>query len=200
MGSYSSAIELQAEIESKKIDLIFLDIQMPEMTGLEFIKSIENIPQVIFVTSRTSYAIEAFENDVTDYLVKPIVYERFLKAAQKAEKINDLFGDESEDERIIYVKSDSRLIKVDLTQITMIEALGDYVRIHTKSGKYTVLSTMKAMSSKLDNTEFLRVHKSYIVRLDKILRIDKNTIYMEKTQIPVSRTYKESLKAALKIL
>lgn len=199
VGSYSSAVQLTKELANKKVDLIFLDIQMPDMTGMEFIKSIENIPQVIFVTSRTNYAVEAFENDVTDYLVKPINYDRFLKAAEKAQKINELFSDDSE-ENIIYVKSDSRLIKVDLSQVLFIEALGDYVRIHTKSGKYTVLSTMKAMEAKLGTKDFLRVHKSYIVRLDKILKIEKNLIHLETTQIPVSRTYKDKLKGALQIL
>ncbi|MGB0391264.1 MAG: LytR/AlgR family response regulator transcription factor [Salibacteraceae bacterium] len=199
VGSYSSALSLKNDIGTKKIDLIFLDIQMPEMSGLEFIKTIENIPQVIFVTSRTNHAIEAFENDVTDYIVKPISYDRFLKASEKALKTSELFKETDED-NIIYVKSDSRLIKVDLSSITFIEALGDYNRIHTKQGKYTVLSTMKAMSVKLGTEDFIRVHKSYIVRLDKILKIEKNVIHLEGIKIPVSRTYKESLKSTLKIL
>lgn len=198
VGSYSSAISLRKDLESKKIDLIFLDIHMPEMTGLEFIKSIQDIPQVIFVTSKTNYAIEAFENDVTDYLVKPISYERFLKAAEKARRINEVFNQDN-DENIIYVKSDSRLIKLDLTEVIFIEALGDYVRIHTKKGKYTVLSTMKAMVAKLPKTEFQRVHKSFILRLDKIQKIEKNVAFLEGIQIPVSRTYKDVLKEALNI-
>lgn len=199
VGSYSSALTLQKEISSKKIDLIFLDIQMPEMTGIEFIKSIQNIPQVILVTSRTNYAVEAFENDVTDYLVKPFTYERFFKAAEKAEKINAVFNEDMED-NIMYVKSDSRLLKLSLNEITFIEALGDYVRINTKKGKYTVLSTMKAMDAKLKSEDFQRIHKSYIIRLDKIQKIEKNAAYLENTQIPISRTYKDSLKAALNIL
>lgn len=198
VGSYSSAIELQKELPNKSIDLIFLDIQMPEMDGMEFVKSIENIPQVIFVTSRTNYAVEAFENDVTDYLVKPVNYPRFIKSAEKARKINELFS-ENKEENIIYVKSDSRLIKVDLTQIIFVEALGDYVRIHTKQAKYTILSTMKAMEIKLNSTDFQRVHKSYIVRKDKILKVEKNVIHMEKVHIPVSRTYKDLLKSSLKV-
>ena len=198
VGSYSSAVELRQDLPNKAVDLIFLDIQMPEMNGMEFVKSIENIPQVIFVTSRTNYAVEAFENDVTDYLVKPVSYPRFIKSAEKARKINEQFS-ENKEENIIYVKSDSRLIKVDLTQIVFIEALGDYVRLHTKQAKYTILSTMKAMENKLDSADFQRVHKSYIVRKDKILKVEKNVIHMEKVHIPVSRTYKEVLKSSLKL-
>ncbi|UTW60946.1 response regulator transcription factor [bacterium SCSIO 12741] len=200
VGYYTNALELKKGLDEKKIDLIFLDIQMPEMTGIEFIRTIKDIPQVILVTSRTNYAIEAFENDVTDYLVKPISYERFLKAAEKAQKIHEAFGNNDAEENIIYVKSDSRLIKVDLLSVTFIEALGDYVRIHTKSGKYTVLSTMKAMEAKLPSDDFMRIHKSFIVRIDKILKIEKNTVYLEKDRIPVSRTYKDSLKSRLNIL
>ncbi|MCB0482099.1 MAG: response regulator transcription factor [Flavobacteriales bacterium] len=197
VGSYSSTLELTKALKAKKIDLIFLDIQMPEMTGIEFVRTIKEIPQVIFVTIKTSYAIEAFENDVTDYLVKPISYERFLRAAEKAQKIHDVFGDTNPDENIIYVKSDSRLIKVDFSKITHIEALGDYVRIHTKSGKYTVLSTMKALEAKLPSNDFMRVHKSFIIKIDKILKVEKNVIYLENTSIPVSRTYKDVLRDRL---
>jgi len=198
VGSYSGALELRKDLPNKAVEIIFLDIQMPEMNGLEFVKSIENIPQVIFVTSRTNYAVEAFENDVTDYLVKPVTYPRFLKSVEKAKKINELFS-ENKDENIIYVKSDSRLIKVDLTQIIFIKALGDYVRLHTKQAKFTILSTMKAMETKLNSSDFQRVHKSYIVRKDKILKLEKNVIHMEKVHIPVSRTYKDVLKSSLKV-
>ncbi|MBD80708.1 MAG: DNA-binding response regulator [Crocinitomicaceae bacterium] len=199
VGSYSRATQLQKELSNKSVDLIFLDIQMPEMSGLEFVKSLKDIPQVVFVTSRTNYAVEAFENNVTDYLVKPINFQRFLKSAEKAKKINDLFS-ENQDDNIIYVKSDSRLIKVDLSHIVFIEALGDYVRLHTKSAKYTILSTMKAMETKLKSSDFQRVHKSYIVRIDKILKVEKNVIHMENVHIPVSRTYKDVLKSSLNIL
>ena len=199
VGSYSSAIDLTRDIKTKKIDLIFLDVQMPDMTGMEFIRSIENIPQVVLVTAKTSYAVEAFENDVTDYLLKPVTHDRFLKATNKARKIHEAFG-EADDQDIIYVKSDSRLLKVDFSSITFIEALGDYVRIHTKQGKYTLLSTMKAMESKLPKSKFMRVHKSFIIRLDKILKVEKNLIHIENNTIAVSRTYKDALKEKLNVL
>ncbi len=200
VGSYSNGHDLHKALNNKSIDLILLDINMPEINGMDLIKTTENIPQVVFITSHTDYAIEAFEHDVTDYLVKPIEYARFLKAVDKAEKIHEAFGVQETEDNTIYIKSDSRLIKMDLTKITFIEALGDYVRIHSKMGKYTVLSTMKSMAQKLPSEYFMRIHKSYIVRLDKIQKIVKNEVYLESNTVPVSRSYKDILKERLPLL
>lgn len=200
VGSYGSAMELDKALKQKSVDLIFLDIQMPNMTGIEFVQQLEDIPQVIFVTAKTGYAVEAFENDATDYLVKPINVERFQKAADKAKRIHEAFGKDKDGENTIYVKSDSRLLKLDIRDISFIEALGDYVRLHTKNGKYTVLSTMKAMETKLPKDDFMRIHKSFIVRLDKIIKIERNMVYLESTSIPVSRSYKDTLKGRLNLL
>lgn len=199
VGSYSSALELINALKVKSVDLIFLDVQMPEMSGIEFVRSLRDIPQVIFVTAKSGYAVDAFENDATDYLLKPVGFERFSKAAEKALKIHQAFGKGDSDEHVIYVKSDSRLIKVDFNKITHIEALGDYVRLHTKSGKYTMLSTMKALEAKLPEKDFIRVHKSFIVKLDKILKLEKNQLFLESGVIPVSRSYKDILKSKLSI-
>ena len=200
VGSYSNGNDLHKALNSKQVDLIFLDINMPEINGIDLIKTTKNIPQVIFITSHPDYAIEAFEHDVTDYLVKPINFQRFLKSVSRAEKIHNAFGIEETEKNTIYVKSDSRLIKVDLTKLTYIEALGDYVRIHSKLGKYTVLSTMKAMEVKLPDDQFMRVHKSYIVRIDKIQKVIKNEAYLEGYTVPISRSYKDALKERLPLL
>lgn len=200
VGSYSKGSELHKALNSKQVDLIFLDINMPEINGIDLVKTTENIPQVIFITSHTDYAIEAFEHDVTDYLVKPIKFQRFLKSVDRAEKIHNAFRIEETDKNTIYVKSDSRLIKIDLTKLTYIEALGDYVRIHSKHGKYTVLSTMKAMDLKLPDDQFMRVHKSYIVRIDKIQKVIKSEVHLEGYTVPVSRSYKDTLKERLPLL
>ena len=200
VGSYSKGSELHKALNSKQVDLIFLDINMPEINGIDLVKATENIPQVIFITSDTDYAIEAFEHDVTDYLVKPIKFQRFLKSVDRAEKIHNAFRIEETDKNTIYVKSDSRLIKIDLTKLTYIEALGDYVRIHSKHGKYTVLSTMKAMDLKLPDDQFMRVHKSYIVRIDKIQKVIKSEVHLEGYTVPVSRSYKDTLKERLPLL
>lgn len=200
VGSYSNGSDLHTALNSKQVDLIFLDINMPEINGIDLIKTTENIPQVIFITSHTDYAIEAFEHDVTDYLVKPIEFDRFLKAVDRAEKIHNAFAVEESEQNTIYVKSDSRLIKIDLSKLTYIEALGDYVRIHSKMGKHTVLSTMKAMDQKLPFDQFMRVHKSYIVRMDKIQKVIKNEVHLEGATVPVSRSYKDTLKERLPLL
>jgi len=200
VGSYSKGSDLHNALNSKQVDLIFLDINMPEINGIDLVKTTKNIPQVIFITSHPDYAIEAFEHDVTDYLVKPINFQRFLKSVDRAEKIHNAFGIEETEKNTIYVKSDSRLIKIDLTKLTYIEALGDYVRIHSKLGKYTVLSTMKAMDLKLPDDQFMRVHKSYIVRIDKIQKVIKNEVYLEGCTVPVSRSYKDALKERLPLL
>jgi DNA-binding LytR/AlgR family response regulator len=200
VGSYSNGSDLQKALISKQVDIVFLDINMPEINGIDLIKTIENIPQVIFITSHTEYAIEAFEHDVTDYLVKPVEFQRFLKSVSRAEKIHHAFGVEETDKNTIYVKSDSRLIKLDLAKINYIEALGDYVRIHSKMGKYTILSTMKSMDQKLPSDQFMRVHKSYIVRMDKIQKVIKNEVHLEGKIIPVSRSYKDALKERLPLL
>lgn len=200
VGSYSNGHDLKKALINKKIDLILLDINMPEINGIDILKTVTDIPQVVFITGHTDYAIEAFEYDVTDYLVKPIQYGRFLKAIDKAQKIHSVFGENEEDNNTIYIKSDSRLIKIDLNKITFIEALGDYVRIHTKMGKHTVLSTMKAMEQKLSDQDFLRIHKSYIVRLDKIQKVVRNNVYLETQAIPVSRSYKDILRERLPML
>ncbi len=197
VGSYSNGSELNNALSKKKIDLVLLDINMPKINGIDLVKTIEDIPQVIFITSHKDFAIEAFENDATDYLVKPIEYSRFSKAIDKAEKIHNAFGKQNSEENSIYIKSDSRLIRVDLTKITHIEALGDYVRMHSKMGKYTVLSTMKAMDQKLPSDDFMRIHKSFIVRIDKIQRVVKNEVELENCSVPVSRSYKDELKSRL---
>lgn len=200
VGSYSNGNDLHKALNAKQVDLIFLDINMPEINGMDLIKTTENIPQVIFITSHRDYAIEAFEHDVTDYLVKPLEYDRFLKSVDKAEKIHDAFGVQENEDNTMYVKSDSRLIKIDLSKLTFIEALGDYVRIHSKMGRHTVLSTMKAMDQKLPSNHFMRIHKSYIVRLDKIQKIVKNEVHLEGHSVPVSRSYKDQLKQRLPLL
>lgn len=192
-GSYASAIEAKEALNTMEVDLIFLDVEMPEMTGIEFIQTFRDIPQIVMVTSKKEYAFEAFEYDVTDYLEKPVQYPRFLKAAEKAKRIFENLVSETKDQEHIFIKADQALVKVDLQEICYIEALGDYVRVYTAKTRYTVLSTMKAFEAKLSDKDFMRVHKSYIVRLDQIKQIEGNMIHLEKNTIPVSRTYKELL-------
>ncbi len=192
------AVEAQKIIRDNQIDLMFLDVEMPEMSGIDFIKNVEIACQVIIVSSKKEYAVDAFEYNVTDYLLKPVQYARFLKAVEKARQIYE--NVQSEGTRTLLIKQDSKLVKLDLENIYYIEAFSDYVNIYTKTTRHTVLSTMKAIESKLPSSEFMRVHRSYIVRLDKISTIEENTIVLNDKLIPVSRSNKDGLVRRLNIL
>lgn len=199
----SNAIEASNVLRTEKVDLIFLDIEMPEMTGIEFIKNFKEKPQIILITSHEEYAVEAFEHDVTDYILKPVNYGRFLKAVTKAK---DNFDSEennnhstSEDTNI-FVKVNSRLIKIRTDDIMWIESMSDYVNILTPNGKYTVHSTMKGIIEKLPTDDFVRVHRSYIVKKDKISVIEDNTLVIDKKLIPIGKSYKDELMKSLNLI
>ncbi len=192
------AVEAQKFIRDNQVDLMFLDVEMPEMSGIEFIKNVEVSCQVIIVSSKKEYAVDAFEYNVTDYLLKPVQYARFLKAVEKARQIYE--NVQSEGSNSLLIKQESKLVKLELVNIYYIEAFSDYVNIYTKTARYTVLSTMKAIESKLPSAEFMRVHRSYIVRLDRISVIEENTIVLNDKLIPVSRSNKDGLVRRLNIL
>jgi DNA-binding LytR/AlgR family response regulator len=202
VGSCASALEAAELLMTKNVDLIFLDVMMPGMTGLDFVKTLAaSKPEIIMVTSNKDFAVEAFEYDVTDFLVKPVSFERFLKAVSKAKRNFDKKGTSvnSIDDHI-FIKVSSRFVKLELKNILFIEALADYVTIHTLTEKYTIHSTMKGIESALPADDFLRVHNSYIVRLDKIASVTENHISIHKTTVPVSRTKSKILKQRLKML
>lgn len=189
------ALKEMSEIDC---DLIFLDIEMPEMTGIDFIQAAKNIPQVIIISSNPEYAAESYNYDVTDYLVKPIEYNRFIKAVERAKAISESISLKSpEDERHIFVKSGSELIKLNFSSINYVEAFADYVQIYTDDKRYTVLSTMKSIQAKLGEEEFLRVHRSYIVALNKIETMNMDGATVAGKLIRVSRNYKKVLKERL---
>ncbi len=197
-AEFDNPVEALKEIENIKCDLILLDIEMPEMTGIDFIEAAKNIPQVIIVSSKAEYAAESYNYDVTDYLVKPIEYNRFEKAANRAKAITESISLKSEeDEKHIFVKTGSDLIKLNFSSIDYIEAFADYVQIHTREKRYTVLSTMKAIHAKLGEEDFLRVHRSYIVSLSKIESLRENELIIGEKTVKVSRKYKKELKECL---
>ncbi len=198
-GSCSNAIEAVKLLKNEEIDLIFLDIEMPEMSGIELIETVKEIPQIIFVTAKENYAVEAFEHNVTDYLLKPITYARFLKSVDKAIEIYNKQG-ESGYPGYIFVKVDSKLMKMDLADINFVEAQGDYVQLHTRKGKHLIYSTMKHIEAKLPKKEFARVHRSYIVRIERIADITENNLMIEKQIIPIGEKYKSDLLRKLNIL
>ncbi|MCW3071087.1 MAG: response regulator of the LytR/AlgR family [Bacteroidetes bacterium] len=202
IGSCSNAMEASNLVMTKNVDLIFLDVMMPGMTGLEFIKTLSaSRPELIMITSNKEFAAEAFDYDVTDFLVKPVSYERFLKAVSKAKRNFDKKGTtiNTIDDHI-FIKVASRFIKLELNNIQYIEALADYVTIYTATDKYTIHSTMKGIENTLPGNDFARVHNSYIVRLDKIAAIEDNSITVNKTTIPVSRNKFKPLMQRLKLI
>lgn len=197
-AEFDHPVKALQKIESVQCDLIFLDIEMPEMSGIDFIEAAKAIPQVIIISSKAEYAAESYNYDVTDYLVKPIEYQRFLKAVNRAKLIRENISLASpEDEKFIFVKTGSDLIKLSFSLIYYVEAFADYVQIHTVDKRYTVLSTMKALHAKLGESDFLRVHRSFIVALNRIEGLKENDLIVGKKTIKVSRKYKKELKEKL---
>ncbi|MCS6904778.1 MAG: LytTR family DNA-binding domain-containing protein [Bacteroidia bacterium] len=199
VGSYESAEEGLAPILNHEADLIFLDIEMPQMTGIELIKSLIVKPYIVLITAQKEYALEAFDLDVTDYLLKPFDYPRFLKAVGKVKELIDIEA-QAKNKSDIFVKHQSRYIKIPTHELLWIEAIGDYVELHTAHKKYIVHTTMKAIEKKLPANEFLRVHRSYIVRLDAISEIEDNTLVIEKKLIPIGKSYRNQLMKNLNLL
>ena len=201
VASCGNPLEAFNILKESKIDLLFLDIEMPKMDGISMLKALSPLPQVILVTSHDQYAVESYEYDVTDFVKKPISAARFLKAVEKANKRfssdSSLFTTKGE---TIFIKSDSKLVQINTHKIFWIEALGNYMRVITEDGKYTILSTMKDVASKLPSDEFVRVHRSFIVRLDKIESIEDNYIIINNNQINIGKAYKDGLSGKLNLL
>ncbi|WP_274475668.1 LytR/AlgR family response regulator transcription factor [Mangrovimonas aestuarii] len=198
IAEYNSALETKNGLNTHKVDLIFLDIEMPVLNGFELLDVLNNKPQIIFVTGKTEYAFKAFNYDATDYLHKPITRERFNVAVEKAIEYHKLKNDfkEAEGEHI-FVKSNLKKRKVYIKDIKWIEALGDYVKLVTEDASLVVLSTMKAFEKELPENMFLRIHKSYIVNLDKIDRFNSKNVEVGSFEIPLSRNKKVQLVEAL---
>lgn len=190
---FGSAVEAISLMRSLKPDLIFLDIELPEMSGIEFLNSIKNVPQIIMVTNHEEYALEAFENDVTDFILKPPNKERFNKAVSKAKLINEWLSLDNDDDSYIFIRVDREDIKILLKDILFIEAMADYVRIQTKEDKYLVLSTMKSIATKLPDSEFIRVHRSFIINVSNIEAFNGSEVRIGEEVIPVSRSGKKEL-------
>lgn len=197
-----NAIEANEALKNNDVDLMFLDIQMPQITGVEFLKSLNNPPAVIFTTAYPDYAVEGFELNAVDYLLKPISLDRFMKAVNKvSEKIgsksNDSSGTVEMEGDFFFVKADKKLIKVDFDDIIYIEGLKDYVIIRQEAGRVITLQTMKSLETKLPESTFKRVHRSYIVNINKINAVVGNMLEVtEKGQtkhIPIGKNYREEL-------
>ncbi|MDT0554479.1 LytR/AlgR family response regulator transcription factor [Patiriisocius hiemis] len=199
VAEYNNAIEAKMGLMNTAVDLIFLDIEMPILSGFDLLDDLTHKPQIIFVTGKTKYAFKAFNYDAVDYLRKPISKERFLNAVHKAITNYRLKNDDGfDDEDFIFVKSNLKKRKVFLNELRYIEALGDYVKLVTEHDALVVLSTMKAFEKLLPENRFLRIHKSYIINLDKVEKYNSKFIELEDDeQLPLSRNRKTQLVEAL---
>jgi DNA-binding LytR/AlgR family response regulator len=210
LEDFPNAMQAIKYLNSNEIDLIFLDIHMPDFTGFDFIDTIKNPPKIILTTSDPNFAIQAFGYDcIVDYLVKPITPERFKKAIDKAEAIkpkpietkSKSSGQlETSSGNDLYVNIDRRLIKIDIPSIYLVEAKGDYIQVKTDDKNYTVHSTLKKIEEKLPDDLFLKIHRSYIINVDKIIDIEDNSVLIKKEVIPVSRSNRPELMKRLNLL
>ena len=199
-GTYNSAITAMKDLRENPVQLLFLDIQMPELSGIEFAKILPKETKVIFTTAFPQYAVEGYKVNALDYLLKPISYDDFLKSTDKAlEWFSVLMKqDVYRRDRFMFVKSDYKLLRVCLDDILYIEGLKDYVRIHLKNGdKIMSLMSMKKLEDFLPRPEFLRTHRSYIVRMPEVQSIDRFRIVFGETFIPISENYKEDVQQYL---
>jgi DNA-binding LytR/AlgR family response regulator len=191
-----NALSALAWIKKQKIDLIFLDISMPFISGIDFIKTLQNPPKIILTTAHKEFAVESYELNILDYLLKPISFERFLKAVNKLEnhgaQVIKPVIDDSESEVFIYVKSDKKNVKILLKEILFIESLKDYIKIHTVSRTIVTQVPISAIEQRLPES-FLRIHRSFIIAKDKITAYTQHDFEIGKYQIPIGRNYKTAV-------
>lgn len=192
-GVCENAVELNSLLKKEPVDLLFLDIEMPYMTGIEFLRHLAAPPRVIFTTAYEKYAVQGFELEVLDYLLKPISFERFLRSANKAFDYFRLQQATATQGEYIFVKADSRLEKVAFTDILFAEALENYVAIYTAEKKIITHLTLKMLQEKLPAASFIQPHKSYVIAIDKIGSIEGNILHIAQYQVPISKYLKEEI-------
>lgn len=211
VAQFENAISAIKYLNQNEVDLIFLDIHMPDFTGFDFIQTLKNPPRIVLTSSDRNFAIEAFEYEcIVDYLVKPVALPRFLKAVQKAQQFvastepiqdtSEQSQPQQETENDLYINIDRRLIKLNFDSILIIEAKGDYILIKTEGKNYTVHSTLKKIEEKLPESKFLKIHRSYVINYHKIIDIEDNSVLIAKDVIPISRSNRPILMKRLNLL
>jgi DNA-binding LytR/AlgR family response regulator len=205
-GSFGDAETALEYLHKNEIDIIFLDVEMPNLSGFQLLDQLLYMPKVILTTSKTDYAFDAFQYGVVDYLKKPITFNRFQEAMNKIKnsiiKKSEPDSNKNPDVRIdeIYIKADGKLTRLSFEEILYIESLGDYVKYFTSTKNYITLSTLKAVEEKMTGNGFMKVHRSFIVNLDKIKDIQDNTLLIEGKVIPISRSYQSEVKNRINVV
>lgn len=196
-GVYEDAVKAAESIKENNADVLFLDIELPVITGIDFLKNLPHPPLVVFTTAYPQYAVDGFDLDVVDYLVKPISFPRFLKAVTKAKEQlvlrQQLVPVLNEEDDHIFIKSENRLVKILFNDILFVEALQNYVAVYTSEKKFITYLTFKSVEEKLPANKFLKVHKSYIIQISKVEGFENNELQIEKYAIPVSRNLKNEV-------
>jgi len=187
--TFTDTDEAKAWLQENEVDLLFLDIQMPDINGIQFYRSLAKKPQVIFTTAYSEYAVEGFNVDAIDYLLKPFEYDRFLKSVYKAKEYLEFLSNQELQMASIFIKVDYQLMKINLKEIELIEGLDDYIRIYVKPKPVLALMTLKSIQEKLPSQEFVRVHRSYIVPVSKIESFGRNKVKINGREIPVGSSY-----------
>jgi DNA-binding LytR/AlgR family response regulator len=202
VGEFNNAVDAYDFINKTQVDILFLDIEMPGMTGLELVRSLNKKPIIIFTTSQKKYAAEAFELAVADYLIKPYSLSRFLQAVSRAEEILQREHCELADVAadFMFIKENKLIKKIDCNDILWIEAMGDYVKINVKSKWHIVHATLKQLEERLDSVKFMRVHRSYIISFFKIDSVEENNITIAGNNIPVADSYKSRFFKKINLL
>ena len=197
VATFTDTVSAKAFLDDNNVDLLFLDIQMPDINGMRFYAQLAQKPPVIFTTAFSQYAVEGFNLDAIDYLVKPIEFERFSKAVTKAKELQEYHQNKEMNDGYLFVKYNYQWNKIFFKDIILIEALDDYIKIHMQPKSLLVHMSMKAVTEKLPSQKFVRVHRSYIVPVDGITSFNKNTLQLGDKQIPVSSSYQKQVQEIL---
>ena len=199
-GECSNAIDALVFLQSNAVDLIFLDIRMPELLGTEFVQSLRNPPKIIFTTAYKEYALEGYELDAIDYLLKPVRFERFLKAVNKAFPKIDAqvkekemtIADKTNGNDFIYLRVDRKMVKLLLDDIIYIESIRDYIKVHTQSRFYVARQTISSIEAMLSGNKFIRIHRSYIVSFKRVKSFTNELVEVGNTELPIGKLYRNS--------
>jgi DNA-binding LytR/AlgR family response regulator len=187
-------------LDNNKVDLIFLDVEMPGATGFDLLDNLTFKPKIILTTSKTEYAFNAFQYNVDDYLKKPFTYKRFIESVQKIQKAEPESAPATKETDHLFIKVDTKLVKLVNNDILFVESMGDYVKFVTAAKKYVTLNTLKNLEEKLNKSTFLKVHRSYIVNIAKIDDLQGNTIYIQGNEVPIGKGHREEVLKRLNIV